>query len=100
MPPDLQIWHVWVSSFGSERLHRLHIMPSFLTVSQTWQNFATSSGCVISWLASLLAMSFSIVWISCVWSILRTAPLTWVVYLLMAVWVMPRSTATSTCLML
>jgi len=38
--------------------------------------------------------------ISSVWSILRTAPLTCVVYLLTAVCVMPKSSATSVCFML
>lgn len=52
MLPDLQIRHVFTFIVGSERLHRLHIIPAFLTVMQTSQNLKTKSCRVIFPLAS------------------------------------------------
>lgn len=63
---DLQIWHVSGSSSGSDLLHKLHMMPVFLAVLQTWQNSAINCCWVICFLASLLAMSLSIEVISSV----------------------------------
>jgi len=86
-----------MSIVGSESLHSSHINLFRLTISQTTQNFITSSYLDMCPLASETTISLIVGCTSSTSSILRTVPLTWCAYLLTAVWVMPKRSATSFC---
>lgn len=89
--------HCFMSSAGSARLHSLH-MRCFSRMS--WHAVQICSiSVVLSMLplASEAAVSTICVFTSSCFSIRRILPLTWWVYLLTAVWVIPSRLAASFC---
>lgn len=92
-----QTMHCWLSIVGSESAHSLHMSPFCLIISHIKQTFAVSSYLLIWPLANETTVSLRTNCASFTFSTSRTVPLVWLVYLLTAVWVTPRSCAASLC---
>lgn len=89
--------HCFMSSVGSARLHSLHIRRFSRMSLHVVQICSTSAVLSMSPLASDVAVFLICVLTSSCFSIRRILPLTWCVYLLTAVWVMPSRFAASFC---